>query len=197
MPGDPTSTDVRERHPYVVEVRDGAYFSGNKLVRDASDPLLTLQALPSYTRTQYRNIKDESSAQGFEDFFNSALDALLAIEKRRDDFMVDRRSGALSLQELLMRLYEDTNFSAGIIGNKSIQELTPPALRALRLAADLISCMVAPRQPAHPLAKRAFERLRSTLRHMRRDTSYRESVEHMLRKANQELKDKVYNMIKL
>ena len=197
MPGDPTSTDVRERHPYVVEVRDGAYFSGNKLVRDASDPLLTLQALPSYTRTQYRNIKDESSTQGFEDFFNSALDALLAIEKRGDDFMVDRRSGALSLQELLMRLYEDTNFSAGIIGNKSIQELTPPALRALRLAADLISCMVAPRQPAHPLAKRAFERLRSTLRHMRRDTSYRESVEHMLRKANQELKDKVNNMIKL
>lgn len=196
MPGDPTSTDVRERHPYVVEVRDGAYFAGNKLVRDASDPLLNLQSLPSYTRTHYRRITDESSMQGFDNFFKSSLDALTSIEKRGVEFMADRRSGGVSLQELIMRLYEDTNFSAGIIGNKSIHELTPPALRALRLAADLIGCLVAPRQPSHPLAIRAFERLLSTLRHMRRDTSYRESVEYMLHKANQDLKDRVNKMIK-
>ena len=196
MPGEPSSGDFRERHPYVVEVRDGMYLTDNAIVRDATNPLLTMRPLPLYTKAQMREFNSETQRELYEVSFSSSLNALYDIEKMGPEFMETRRSGEFSLQELLMRLYEDTNFSGGVIGNKSIHELDARELRALRLAADIISCVVAPRQASHPAAVRAFDRLKKTLKLILRDEAYRDSLEHTLFKGNEELKTKILKSIK-
>lgn len=196
MPGDPSAVDFGERHPYVVEVRDGVYLKEDALVKEPSKPVLTMQALPFYTKAKILNYTAETQQTLYDEAFLSTMNALYDIEKQGPEFMETRRSGDFSLQELLMRLYEDTNFSGGVIGNKSIHELNARELRALRLAADIISCLVAPRQPNHPVSMRAFERLQKTLRLLRRNEAYRDALEHTLFKSNQELKEKIINTVK-
>ena len=93
-----------------------------------------------------------------------------------------------------MRLFEDTNYSAGVLGRQSIHELTPPVLRSLRLAADIISCLAAPYSASSPQAVQAFKRLQNTVTRIKNNTMQRETLEHILTRGSQYLLDKVSEM---
>lgn len=100
--------------------------------------------------------------------------------------MTERFCGGVALPELLMRLFEDTNFSHELIGRRSIQQLDIRELRALRLAADILACMTAPRSANHPDSVKAFRGLQRTLRLLRDNKLYREALEHTLNRGNRQ-----------
>ena len=88
-----------------------------------------------------------------------------------------------------MRLFEDTNFSAGVLRGKSLHELTRPELRTLRLAASVVSCLLAPFPVNSPGARSVFNNLKNALKLLKRDASYREVVEHVLSRGSDLLRE--------
>lgn len=191
MPGEPSAPDMRERNPYVTESRDGVYISGNTALRDASDPQAAMVPLQAFAHAVHRAHTPENRQQWSGQFIKHALDGLCALDKADAGFMEHRICNGISLPEILMRLYEDTNFSTGVIGRQSIHELSAPVLRTLALAADLIACIAAPLRADDARAVRAFERLQNTVRRIGSHEENREALEYILGRGPQLLLDKV------
>lgn len=189
MPGDSGAPDIRERTPYVTEARDGVYMANNAALRDSSDPQATMVPLQSYVHSVHRDFTAEHRAEWAGAFMKHALDGLGALDKADASFMNHRFCKGVSLPEILMRLFEDTNFSSGVLGKQHIHDLSAPMLRALSLAADLVSCVAAPLRADDARAQRAFERLQHTVRHLIGDADKRETLEYILGRGSQLLRD--------
>ncbi len=189
MPGEASAPDIRERNPYVIDVRSGVYMGENVAIRVLSDPHFNMIPLQRYVSVPHRVFTAEHRSEWGGAVLQHALEGLYALADADASFMEHRISHGLSLTEILMRLYEDTNFSAGVLGKQSVQELAPPALRSLRLAADIIACLAAPYSAVAPESVRAFSRLQKTVRRIRNDEVYRESLEYMLNRGSQMLRE--------
>ena len=194
MPGDASAPDLRERTPYMTEVRRGAYMAADSAVKDASDPQACMIPLQSFTHAPHRAISDAHRMEWGQSILKHSLDALCDLTAADASFMEHRVCNGISLTEVLMRLFEDTNYSAGVLGRQSIHELTPPVLRSLRLAADIISCLAAPYSASSPQAVQAFKRLQNTVTRIKNNTMQRETLEHILTRGSQYLLDKVSEM---
>ena len=90
-----------------------------------------------------------------------------------------------------MRLFEDTNFSTGVLGKQNLRELSAPALRSLSLASDIISCLAAPYSAVAPESVRAFGRLQKNVRRILADDANREALEHILSRGSSFLQNRV------
>jgi hypothetical protein len=187
MPGSPLSQLRGGRSPYVVDVRAGVYMQGGRALRDAATPNACMVPLQDFVPAPLRPYSAENRQEWSQLMMEDALARLDSLAERGPDFMVDRLCGGIPLPELLMRLYEDTNFSQGVIGNRGMGELRMQELRALRLAADIIACMAAPRSATDARSVQAFRNLQKTLRLFRAPNGQRELLEHVFRRGNREI----------
>lgn len=187
MPGSPLSLLRGGRSPYVVDVRAGVYMQGARALRDDASPNACMVPLPDFAPAPLRQYSEEHRSEWAQFMLEDSLARLSAVAERGPDFMVDRLCGEIPLPELLMRLYEDTNFSQGVIGNRGMRELRTQELRALRLAADIIACMAAPRSATDARSLQAFRNLQKTLRLFRAPNGQRELLEHVFRRGNREI----------
>lgn len=192
MPGDLSAPDRRERSPYVTEIRDGVYLSADNTAvpetATAHEPMVPLQ---NYVHAVHRRYSADHSQSSLTAFIDHALDNLVSTVESDPRFMEHRFSGGISLPEVLMRLFEDTNFGGGVLGRQSIQELAPPALRLVRLAADIISCIAAPRNADAPQAIHAFKRLQNTLQRLKKGKPQRDILQRLLMRGTQLLREKI------
>lgn len=191
MPGDAMAPDARARAPYVVDVRRGVYMGAESSVKDAADLLLTMVPLQSYTPLPYRYINEAKSRTWGGKILNHALEGLYKVADADVSFMEHRMCNGLSLTEVLMRLFEDTNFSTGVLGKQNLRELSAPALRSLSLASDIISCLAAPYSAVAPESVRAFGRLQKNVRRILADDANREALEHILSRGSSFLQNRV------
>lgn len=187
MPGSPLSLLRGGRSPYVVDVRAGVYMQGGRALRLDNAPNDCMVPLQEFLPAPLRPYSEAHRSEWSQLMLADSLERLSAVAERGPDFMVDRLCGEIPLPELLMRLYEDTNFSQGVIGTRSMHELRAQELRALRLAADIIACMAAPRSATDARSVQAFRNLQKTLRLFRAPNGQRELLEHVFRRGNREI----------
>ncbi len=184
MPGDPAADDSRARHPYVVEVRQGAYTDNElHLLRPGADMLSCQVPLQTYTHAPHRKYAENSRQETANSVLQHALDSLCSIAGKDAAFMVNRLCNKLSLPEVLMRLFEDTNFAYNLQRHSSVHELRPQTLKTLRLAADIIRCIAAPNHAGSKEAAQALRRLQQHLRRLNKEQAEREVIEHELMRS--------------
>ncbi len=193
MPGDRSAPSHRERSPYVTEIREGIYLGDTSALSKVADPISCMVPLQQYAHLPHRKYGEANTDKRFADIVDHALDNLSALADKDASFMEHRFCGGVSLTELLMRLFEDSNFGGGILGRAGVQEQSPQALRLLRLAADLISCIAAPQQADHPQAVKAFKRLQNTVQRLQKDKPQRSIQQRLLLRSTQLLKEKIDN----
>lgn len=187
MPGSPLAHLPGGRSPYVVDVRAGVYMQGGRALRADDGANACMVPLQEFEPAPLRPYSAEHRRAWADRMLEDSLERLGSIAERGPDFMVDRLCGGIPLPELLMRLYEDTNFSQGVIGNRGMGELRMQELRALRLAADIIACVAAPRSATDARSLQAFRNLQKTLRLFRAPNGQRELLEHVFRRGNREI----------
>ena len=193
MPGDRSAPSHRERSPYVTEIREGIYLGDTAALSKVADPISCMVPLQQYAHLPHRKYGEANTDKRFADIVDHALDNLSTLADKDASFMEHRFCGGVSLTELLMRLFEDSNFGGGILGRAGVQEQSPQALRLLRLAADLISCIAAPQQAEHPQAVKAFKRLQNTVQRLQKDKPQRSIQQRLLLRSTQLLKEKIDN----
>lgn len=194
MPGDPAADDARTRHPYVVEVREGAYIDNYlHLLRPGEDMLGIQVPLQTYTNAPHRNYTQNSKQQSAQTVLQHALDSLDSIADKDTVFITNRQCNQLSLPEVLMRLYEDTNFAESLQRHRTVQELRPQTLKTLRLAADIIRCIASPNHSDNKQAQQALQHLQQRLRNIRKDQAEREVIEHELMRSTDQILHKPAN----
>lgn len=192
MPGDLTAADTRERSPYVTEVRDGVYLSEhNTAVQETDAPHAAMVPLQHYVHAAHRKYSAKHLQDSFTRSIDHVLDNLATAVENDPRFMEHRFSGGISLPEVLMRLFEDSNFGGGVLGKQHLHELPPPTLRLLRLAADIISCVAAPRNAQAPQAIKALKRLQNTMQRMQKGKPQREILQRLLMRGTQLLREKI------
>lgn len=182
MPGVGDSALPALRLPYVVGVRYGVYLGD----RDVTDEDMMMSTVPESSIKPLQNFKFKDVTVPF-----SRYAALLACKRRivrstLDEIWSIADAGTHvytlplavngNMPELLMRLFEDTDFSKSLRG-KTIEELDVGSLYALRLGADMISCVAAPDCAGHSEAVSAYERLKKTADSMR---EHPERIEKMI-----------------
>lgn len=187
MPGDSLSPDAREQTPYVVDVRDGRYMGESLTLSDWSDPVACMVPLLRYTRLPSRKYADKRAEESREELIRLTLDQVCALAQHEQAFMADRRCGKVSMAEQVMRLFEDTNFSAGVLAGKQLHEMGRQMLRAVRLAADMLNCLAVPSGTDSAQAKRAFNSLQRTLRLLSTHGEYYQLMEYVLGKGSRDL----------
>ncbi len=195
MPGDLASANPVERLPYVVDT-----LTGEHMGELAALPESPRNELPMVPLTAYSYAPPNPDTLSLPDTpptaprltmetIRAALDDLCLIPEQAEAFMAERRCVNAGLTEMAMRLFEDTNFSAGVLRGKSLHELTRPELRTLRLAASVVSCLLAPFPANSPGARSVFNNLKNALKLLKRDASYREVVEHVLSRGSDLLRE--------
>ncbi|MBQ3525387.1 MAG: hypothetical protein IJA63_03850 [Akkermansia sp.] len=194
MPGYPAAQHFGSRSPYVVDVRGGVYMNNGLVLRESDDPQNCMVPLNLYLPGADKAYSSANREKWRQQALSRALDNLSDLPERGPEFMTERFCGGVALPELLMRLFEDTNFSHELIGRRSIQQLDIRELRALRLAADILACMTAPRSANHPDSVKAFRGLQRTLRLLRDNKLYREALEHTLNRGNRQIYERTYRL---
>lgn len=182
MPGVGDSALPALRLPYVVGVRYGVYLGEN----DVTDEDMAMSTVPESSIKPLQNFAYKDLTVPY-----SRYSALLACKRRivrstLDEIWSIADAGTHvytlplavngNMPELLMRLFEDTDFSKSLRG-KTMEELDVGSLYALRLGADLISCVAAPDCTGHSEAVSAYERLKKTADSMR---EHPERIEKMI-----------------
>lgn len=182
MPGVADSALPALRSPYVVGVRYGVYLGEN----DVTDEEMSMSTVPESSYKPLQGFVYKGLAVPYDRYklmlsckrriVRSTLEELWAIADDGTQVYTLPLAVNGNIPELLMRLFEDTDFSKSLRG-KTIEELDVGSLYALRLGADMISCVAAPDSAGHGEAVSAYERLKNTADSLR---AYPERLEQMI-----------------
>ncbi len=182
MPGVADSALPALRLPYVVGVRYGVYLGEN----DVTDEDMAMSTVPESSYKPLQNFAYKGLTIPFGRYKNllackrrivrSTLEELWTLADDGPQVYTLPLAVNGNMPELLMRLFEDTDFSKSLRG-KTIEELDVGSLYALRLGADMISCVAAPDFAGHSEAVSAYERLKNTADSMR---EHPERIEKMI-----------------
>ncbi len=175
MPGNPNSGADYMRRPHVVGTRLGVYygidnFDADSVPVSAYVPLeqfdrRTLQFMGSGVGPRYNTLRRRIAEHNLDLLFDQ-----VALGPR--DYITMELPNE-TLTELLMRLYEDTGFSRRI-DNKNIENLDVGSLLAVRLVAEIISCVSAVDSINQSWTLGAYQRLHETLSMLRSDSERRQ-----------------------
>ena len=180
-----------ERTPYVVDVRHGIYMGDRTALLQPNQHELSLIPLSSYRYGPPRIFKEANVLKLRMEKVRMALDDLCNLPEHAEQFMDNRSCAHAGMAETVMRLFEDSNFSAGVLRGKTLHELTGPELRTLGFAADVVACLLAPFPSSSAGAKRAFSNLKEAMKKLQCDPVYRDVIEHILSRGSDMLRDKI------
>ena len=191
MPGDAMGLHTAERTPYVVDVRHGIYMGDRTALLQPNQHELSLIPLSSYRYGPPRIFKEANVLKLRMEKVRMALDDLCNLPEHAEQFMDNRSCAHAGMAETVMRLFEDSNFSAGVLRGKTLHELTGPELRTLGFAADVVACLLAPFPSSSAGAKRAFSNLKEAMKKLQCAPVYRDVIEHILSRGSDMLRDKI------
>ncbi len=168
MPGSPNAGAAYMRRPHVIGTRLGVYygldnFDADSVPASAYVPLerfdrRTMEFMGTGVGSRYYDLRRRITEHDLELLFNQ-----VALGPQEHISMALPNE---TLTELLMRLYEDTGFSRRI-ENKSIEKLDVGSLLAVRLGAEIISCVSTADSINQAWTLGAYQRLFETLQMLR------------------------------
>lgn len=169
MPGWVNAPAEYLRRPYVVGVRSGFHIGtegpdADRIPASAHVPLpefsRQVSRLPYCTEGELMRLRRRIAARNLEQVFTLA--------ERGPVYTGTVQEPDETLTELLMRLYEDTGFSSRL-EKVDVRELDVGSLLALRVGAELLSCVGAPDNFTFSDTQAAYARLQKTGKMLRDD----------------------------
>lgn len=185
MPGMLEGASEYTRLPYVVGARYGVYM-GTRSYSEENVPEEALVPLHGFIRRGHL-LPPGTQKEMLEHRRRVVRDNLAQVFNVADSgacYMSDLAYQRVYMPELLMRLYEDTGFSERLEGTTA-EELNVGELRALRLAADMISCIAAPELLAADGQGAALARLKETSDMLRDNPVYLDELTEALVTGNE------------
>lgn len=136
MPGDLESAQPAARHPYLIHSIAGSFLRVRRMVRDESDLREIYRPLKGFRRTKGYNLAPEHEHYCSRINIENVLSKLITFD--RSALVEHEQPKSMEpMDELMMRLFEDTGFSLSL-ERIMPENLTPGQMQALKLARAML-----------------------------------------------------------